>query len=115
MEYEGTVRLLVECSGSVKKMIRFVDELRQHPLFRLMRLNADPSKEGMEILLRMREPVQLKGILMQLEAVRAVEEVREVSDLLIESPPGESQSGPGDHEPRRSSPDGPVVRVLVGN
>ncbi len=101
VEYEGTVRLLVESSGSVKKMIRFVDELRQHPLFRLMRLNANPSKEGMEILLRMREPVQLKGILLQLENVSAVEEVDGVSDLLNESTPGESQSGPEDHEPRK--------------
>ena len=105
LEYEGTVRLLVESSGSVSKMIRFVDELRQHQLFRLLRLNANPSREGMEILLRMREPVRLKGILLQMENVSAVDErpnaPKEIPRGMLSGNPGNLNS------------DGPAVRVTL--
>lgn len=105
LEYEGTVRLLVESTGEVKKMIRFVDELRQHQLFRLMRLNANPSKEGMEILLQMREPVRLKAILLQMEHVLVVGEQPNAPIETLEA----RLSG----KPGNPVPDGPVVRVTL--
>ncbi len=87
--YEGTVRLLVESAGSVKNMIRFVDELRQHPLFYLLRLNANSSKEGMEILLRMREPVGLKAVLLGMENVSTVDELNPSQATPLENKKGQ--------------------------
>jgi len=75
--YEGTVRLVVEAGGSIRNMIRFVDELRQNSQFHLLRLVANQhgdGKEGMDILLRLREPILLKQALRQFVEVSAVEE-----------------------------------------
>lgn len=80
--YEGTVRLVVETAGSIRNMIRFVDELRQNSQFHLLRLVANQHKEvkqGMDILLRLREPILLKETLQQLADVSAVEEPAEPS------------------------------------
>ena len=86
-------------------MIRFVDQLRQHQLFRLLRLNANPSREGMEILLRMREPVRLKGILLQMENVSGVDERPNAPN---EIPRGMLSGNPGN-----LTSDGPAVRVTL--
>jgi DNA-binding response OmpR family regulator len=39
--YEGTIRLMVKTTGSIRRMISFVDELRQNPQFQLLRLVSD--------------------------------------------------------------------------
>ena len=71
--YEGTVKLEVQTTGSIRGMIQFVDELRQSEDFHLLRLVADQNKEGMDIWLRLRGPVELKPTLLQLVGVCGVE------------------------------------------
>ena len=71
--YEGTVKLEVQTTGSIRGMIQFVDELRQSEDFHLLRLVADQNKEGMDIWLRLRGPVELKPTLIQLDGVSGVE------------------------------------------
>jgi len=71
--YEGTVKLEVQTTGSIRGMIQFVDELRQSEEFHLLRLVADQNKEGMDIWLRLRGPVELKPTLLQIEGVSGVE------------------------------------------
>ena len=71
--FEGTVRLSVKTTGSIRGMINFVDELRQSQDFHLLRLVADQQKEGMDIWLRLRGPLDLKDTLLQVEGVAKVE------------------------------------------
>lgn len=71
--YEGTVKLEVQTTGSIRGMIQFVDELRQSDEFHLLRLVADQNKEGMDIWLRLRGPVELKPTLLGLDGVSGVE------------------------------------------
>ena len=71
-EYEGTVRLMVSTAGCIRRMIHFVDELRQNSQFHLLRLVASQHSEGMDILLRLREPIRLKLALLQMEDVSQV-------------------------------------------
>ena len=71
--YEGTVKLEVQTTGSIRGMIQFVDELRQSEDFHLLRLVADQNKEGMDIWLRLRGPVELKTTLLDLDGVSEVE------------------------------------------
>jgi DNA-binding response OmpR family regulator len=71
--YEGTVKLEVQTTGSIRGRIQFVDALRQSEDFHLLRLVADQNKEGMDIWLRLRGPVQLKPTLLQIDGVSDVE------------------------------------------
>ena len=71
--YEGTVRLRVEPDQSSRSAAQFVRELRQNPRLRLMRL-AGGHNEGVDIWLRLREPLWLKKILSQMEGVVQVSE-----------------------------------------
>ena len=71
-EYEGTVRLVVSTAGCIRRMIHFVDELRQNSQFHLLRLVANQHSEGMDILLRLREPIRLQLALLQMEDVSQV-------------------------------------------
>lgn len=71
--YEGAVRLVVEAPGSVRKMIHFVDELRESPEFWFQRLSAEQQGEGVDILLRLRRPLELKTSILQMEGVSSVE------------------------------------------
>ena len=73
-EYEGTVRLVVSTAGCIRRMIHFVDELRQNSQFHLLRLVANQHSEGMDILLRLREPIRLKLALLQMEDVSKVDD-----------------------------------------
>ena len=73
-EYEGTVRLAVSTSGCIRRMIHFVDELRQNTQFHLLRLVASQHSDGMDILLRLREPIRLKVTLLQMEDVSQVDD-----------------------------------------
>lgn len=70
---EGTVRLAVKPTGSIRQMIHFVDELRKSQEFHLLRLVADQNREGMDIWLRLRGPMQLKRTLLAMEEVTTVE------------------------------------------
>ena len=69
--YEGTVRLSVEANGSVRQLIRFVDQLREKPQFRLLQLVGN-HKEGLHIWLGLREALCLKKVLLQMEGVAQV-------------------------------------------
>ena len=63
-------------------MIQFVDGLRQNSQFHLLRLVANQHKEGkqgIDILLRLREPILLKQALRESVGVSAVEEPAEPS------------------------------------
>ena len=71
--YEGTVRLAVKPTGSIRQMIHFVDELRKSQEFHLLRLVADQNREGMDIWLRLRGPMPLKRSLLAMEGVSTVE------------------------------------------
>ena len=71
--YEGTVRLAVKPTGSIRQMIHFVDELRKSQEFHLLRLVADQNREGMDIWLRLRGPMPLKRSLLAMEGVFLVE------------------------------------------
>ena len=78
--YEGTVRLVVKTSGSVKGMIQFAEELRQSSRFHLLRMLASPDVDGMDILVRLREPVHLEPTLLEMGNVCRVEEVSPGAD-----------------------------------
>lgn len=71
--YEGTIKLAVQTSGSIRGMIQFVDSLRQSQEFHLLRLVADQNKDGMDIWLRLRGPVPLRETLLHVEGVTSVE------------------------------------------
>ena len=71
-EYEGTVRLVISTAGCIRRMIHFVDELRQNTQFHLLRLVANQNSDGIDILLRLREPIRLKLALLQMEDVSQV-------------------------------------------
>ena len=72
--YEGTVKLVVETTGNIRDMIHFVDELRKNNQMHLLRLVANQRREGMDILLRLREPIQLKSTLLEMKDVSRVDE-----------------------------------------
>jgi len=75
--YEGTIKLDVQTSGSIRGMIHFVDSLRQSQEFHLLRLVADQNKDGMDIWLRLRGPVLLRETLLHMEGVSSVESSEE--------------------------------------
>ncbi len=77
--YEGTVRLVVETTGCIRRMIHFVDALRQNSQFHLLRLVANQRREGMDIVLRLREPILLKPTLLEMKDVSRVDEPAEPS------------------------------------
>ena len=70
--YEDTVKLMIDTGGYIRATIHFVDELRNNQHFHLMRLSADQRREGMDIWLRLREPLSLKSMLLQMEGVSKV-------------------------------------------
>ncbi len=69
--YEGTVRISVEADACISRVVQFVRELRQKPQFRLLRLVGN-KKSGVNIWLGLREPLDLKKILPQIEGVTRV-------------------------------------------
>ena len=79
--YEGSVSLVVRTSGVVGGMFHFVADLRQNPRFRIMRLNAEHQDQSIEISLRLREPIDLKSMILQMNDVS---QVIEPSDTLAE-------------------------------
>ncbi len=79
--YEGSVSLVVRTSGVAGGMFHFVADLRQNTSFRIMRLNADHQSQNIEISLRLREPLDLKSIILRMNDVS---QVIEPSDTLAE-------------------------------
>ena len=77
--YEGPIRLLVRTSGAIRGMFHFVAELRQNPHFRIMRLTSDHQAESIDISLRLREPVNVQSIILQMADVAQVIEPSEPS------------------------------------
>ncbi len=71
--YEGTIKLVVQTSGSIRGVIHFVDSLRQSQEFHLLRLVADHNNDGMDIWLRLRGPMPLRETLLLMEGVSSVE------------------------------------------
>ncbi len=70
--YEGTVTLQVIADGSMHQVVSFVDELCQHPEFRMLRMTGNPRQDGAEISLGLREPLPFARVLMGMETVSSV-------------------------------------------
>ncbi|MBI2867038.1 MAG: hypothetical protein HYX97_01730 [Chloroflexi bacterium] len=76
---EGTVRLTVGADGSVRQVMRFVDELRRRPQFRLLRLGGN-HKDSVDIWLGLREPIPLRNALLQMQGVAKVSAIARPGD-----------------------------------
>ena len=76
--YEGNVRLKVESEGDLQHLVQFVQELRQKPQFRLLRLVSD-SQNSVDILLGLREPLELRSMLAEMEGVSQVDQEEDAS------------------------------------
>ena len=70
--YEGTVKLIIETTGYIRGIIQFVDKLRTNQYFHLLRLAANQRRDGMDIWLRLKGPMDLKSMLLQFEGVSSV-------------------------------------------
>ena len=69
--YEGTVRLNVQAEGAMGLVIGLTQRLREKPEFRLLRL-ANNAAIGVDIWLSLREPVDLRQELGQMDGVADV-------------------------------------------
>ena len=47
--YEGAVKLVVKTTGAIKDMVDFVDALRDHPQFHLLRMVSNARRDGMDV------------------------------------------------------------------
>ena len=68
------MRLRLEANRSSQQVAKFVRELRLRPHVRLLRM-AGSHKEGVDLWLGLREPLQLKEVLSQMEGVSQVSEL----------------------------------------
>lgn len=100
--YEGTVRISIEADACISRVVQFVRELRQKPQFRLLRLVGN-KKSGVNIWLGLREPLDLKKILPQIEGVTRVRTLsatapdgkeRLIAVQLAHSEPEQAQAAP---------------------
>ena len=73
--YEGTVNIKAQHTTNIQTIVEFVQRLRDTPLLRLLRLARQPSND-VQILLGLREPMDLKTTL---ENMLGVAEVNVVS------------------------------------
>ena len=73
--YEGAVKLVVVTTGAIKDMVDFVDALREHPQFHLLRMVSNARRDGMDVWLRLREPNPLRSTLLAAKGVTKVEAV----------------------------------------
>ena len=71
--YEGTVRLVVKTTGTVKELVRFVDALRGDPQVHLLRMVSNKRRDGMDVWLRLRAPKPLRPTLLAVPGVSRVE------------------------------------------
>ena len=71
--YEGGVKLVVETKGTIKDMVEFVDALRENPQFHLLRMVSNARRDGMDVWLRLRQPIPLRATLLSAAGVSKVE------------------------------------------
>ncbi len=71
--YEGAVKLVVQTKGAIKNMLDFVDALREYPEFHLLRMVSNARRDGMDVWLRLREPIPLRTTLLAAKGVTKVE------------------------------------------
>ena len=69
--YEGTIRLKVDAVDSMGHVVNFVQQIREKPEFRLLRM-ANNREGGTDIWLALREPIPLRDMLVEMETVSAV-------------------------------------------
>ena len=69
--YEGTVNIRARYTANLQTVVEFVQQLRDIPHFRLLRLARQPSND-VQISLGLREPVDLKAILEEMSGVAEV-------------------------------------------
>lgn len=73
--YSGTVRLSVKAKGrDPRSALHFLAQLRRKPQFRLLRVLGDTSGD-MEIVVGLREPLELKENLMGMQEVNTVKDL----------------------------------------
>ena len=70
--YEGTVRLAVEGANDMAAVMRFVEQLRRQPEFRMLRLIGKRGGAGVDICSGLRQPVSLKLMMLQMDGVSLV-------------------------------------------
>ena len=73
--YEGAVKLIIQTTGAVKELVRFVDMLRKNPQIHLLRMVPNHRRDGMDIWLRLRSPDPLRATLLAAAGVSRVESV----------------------------------------
>ena len=61
----------MEANGCIRQVVHFVRELRQKPQLRLLRLVGN-NREGVDILIGLREPLLLNKMIPQIEGVTIV-------------------------------------------
>ena len=71
--YEGAVKLVAQTKGAIKNMLDFVDALREYPEFHLLRMVSNARRDGMDVWLRLREPIPLQTTLLAAKGVTKVE------------------------------------------
>ena len=69
--YEGTVHLQLLVEGGMGLIFSFTQQLREKPVFRLLRLNNNATG-GVDIWLGLREPVRLEDVLLEMASVAEV-------------------------------------------
>ncbi len=82
--YEGAVTLIVETTGYSRQVVNLVDQLRQDPRFRLLKLVAGQHKGRADIGLILREPMCLKKILPRMESISQIELRPGGNEILID-------------------------------
>jgi len=71
--FEGTVKLVVLADQRVRTMVKFIDQLRQHPEFRLLLMESTQRGDSVNIILGLREPIAVGDVLMAMDGVSGVE------------------------------------------
>lgn len=66
--YKGTVRLTVKANGHIRSAIRFLAQLRRKSELRVLQVTGNPYQGtgDIEILMDLREPLDLKEVIVQL-------------------------------------------------
>ena len=71
--YEGSVRLNVQVDGNMGLVVNFVQQVRDRPELRLLRLTNNRSG-GVDVFVGLREPVPIRRIISGMEGVSHVSE-----------------------------------------
>ena len=69
--YEGTVRLNVHVEGNMGLVVNFVQQVRERPDLRLLRLTNN-RKGGVDVWIALREPVPLRQVINDMDGVSGV-------------------------------------------